>query len=115
MEHEELNKKVWEVIRKYNNTLYVYWDEKILSINDWMIILRDKTHKIVCDEELHLEECTLSDLKENDVFVYTNTYCHPGIVFDVTGNSVWFYYLYNDVIQADYNNKIDLKVIKILN
>ena len=114
---EDKYKKIWEVVERYGDALCVHWDDKILSIlNDWMIILRDKTQtfKTVCDEELHFEECHLSDLKENDVFVNTNTDYHPRIVFDVIGNSVWFYYLDNDVIETDYYNKIDLKVIKIL-
>ena len=114
---EDKYEKIREVVERYGDVLCVYWDKKILSIhNDWMMILRDKTQtfKTVCDEKLHFELCPLSDLKENDVFVNTNTDYHPKIVFDVIGNSVWYYYLDNDVIQTDYHNKIDLKVIKIL-
>ena len=116
-DEEDKYEKIREVVERYDDVFCVYWDKKILSIhNDWMMILRDKLKhlKQYVEEELHFEECTLSDLKENDVFVYTNTDYHPRIVFDVIGNSVWFYYLDNDVIETDYHNKIDLKVIKIL-
>lgn len=112
-EKQELDKykKIREVVERWRTTLAIKWDKKeLMSHKDWLIVF-DEIERVDIIDELHFEECTLWDLKENDVFVYRN------IVYIIACISEWeidTYTIEKDIIKNKFFTEKTTQVIKIL-
>ena len=106
---EDKYKKIRERVKRDDNELHILWENKvIISYNDGGITLIDKEY--ISKDELHFEECTLWDLKENDVFVYADTVY---VVIKIKYN-IFVNYLRDDMIYIREMQSTDNSVIKIL-
>ena len=111
-EKQELDKykKIREVVERWRTTLAIKWDKKeLMSYKDWRIVF-DEIERVDIIDELHFEECTLWDLKENDVFVFSDTVY---VVIKIEYN-IFVNYLRDDMIYTREMQTTDTPVIKIL-
>lgn len=108
---EDKYKKIREVVERWRSTLAIKWDKKeLMSYKDWRIVF-DEIERVDMIDELHFEECTLWDLKENDVFVIkTRIY----IIVKESDRYFIVNYLDDDIISREWFSKNDTPVIKIL-
>ena len=109
---EDKYKKIREAVIRIADTLYIQWDKKELwTYEDWTVELSSKYDWKSVEDVLHFEECTLWDLKENDVFVIkTRIY----IIVKESDRYFVVNYLDDDIISREWFSKNDTPVIKIL-
>ncbi len=113
---EDKYEKIREAVVRIKNTLYIQWDKKELWIyEDWTVELSSKSDWEESWSILHFEECTLWDLKENNVFFFPDMDC----IYIMAKIGIDFsrcYYIFDDLIRYEgfwYSEK-DSKAIKIL-
>ena len=112
-EKQELDKykKIRKSVERGGLFLSIRWEKKeLVSFGCWNISLIPK-QDYIDSYELHFEECTLWDLKENDVFVIKTR-----IYIAVKESDRYFVvnYLNDDIISREWFSKNDTPVIKIL-
>lgn len=69
LEVEDKYRKIREVVSIFGDVIYIHWEKRTLESRiDWTIILQQNKERMF--SWLHFQECTLWDLKENDVFIF---------------------------------------------
>lgn len=93
---EDKYKKIRERVKRDDNELHILWENKvIISYSDGGITLIDKEY--ISKDELHFQECTLWDLKENDVVWFEE---RAYIIIEIDDSIINTYYFKNDIIHT---------------